>query len=101
MDYSKSTTEDFLADESFQDFVLHHENERNEFWAGFFKVHPEKKNEFLEAEQLIKHLKIIQKKPERMEMDFAEIKGLIEKAEKKSKNRLKRKIRSGTKKLLK
>ncbi|WP_157638268.1 hypothetical protein [Flexithrix dorotheae] len=103
MDYSNFKTEDFLADESFQDFVLHPEKEQNKFWDGFLKKHPEKKVEFRKAVQLIQNLILIhqQVKKSEMEQDFAEMKQFISKPKKRWKNRIKQKIRSAKRKLWK
>ncbi|WP_020533291.1 FecR family protein [Flexithrix dorotheae] len=75
MNYSNFNIEDFLADEGFQNFILHPKDKHDHLWTNFLKEYPEKRAEFMEAAKLLKHLEIEPRKPipEEFEMDIQEI----------------------------
>ncbi len=80
MNYSNFNTEDFLADEGFQNFILHSHNKEGDIWSNFLVEYPEKRDEFMEAAHLLKNLEIIHQKPTTIEFgeDTLEIKSFID-----------------------
>lgn len=63
MKYAAYSTEDFLADESFQSFVLGHDNDAAHFWRGWIVRNPDKQAEFDEARALLQLLATRQPRP--------------------------------------
>src|SRR5438874_1637888 len=56
MDYSAYSTEDFLADESFQDFVFARDPVALQFWQQWISQHPMQEADFQEAIALLRQL---------------------------------------------
>jgi transmembrane sensor len=56
MSYTAYSTDDFLADESFQSFVIDHEPVAEQFWRAWIAQHPTKQAEFDEAVALLQLL---------------------------------------------
>jgi len=56
MPYTAYSTEDFLADESFQSFVIGHDPAAEQFWRAWAAEHPAKQAEFDEAVALLQLL---------------------------------------------
>ena len=56
MKYAPYSTEDFLADESFQAYVLESDSAAVEFWRQWVILHPAQAPEFYEAENLLQQL---------------------------------------------
>lgn len=56
MNYAAYLTEDFLADESFQSFVIGHDADAARFWYDWLAQHPAKQAEFDEAVALLQLL---------------------------------------------
>ena len=54
--YEAFTTEDFLLDEEFQDWVLNPESSRGSFWNNWMKEHSEKLAEIEQARNIILEL---------------------------------------------
>lgn len=55
-DYKDFTTDQFIVDESFQDWVINPGSDHCEFWEAFMKSHPEKSHEMAKAIAFIKNL---------------------------------------------
>ncbi|WP_233636167.1 FecR family protein [Hymenobacter setariae] len=56
MPYTAYSTDDFLADESFQSFVIDHDPAATQFWRAWAAEHPGKQAEFDEAVALLQLL---------------------------------------------
>lgn len=56
MQYTTYSTDDFLADESFQSFVIDHDPAASQFWRSWVAEHPAKQAEFDEAVALLQLL---------------------------------------------
>ncbi len=56
MDYSAYSTEDFLADESFQAFVLARDPKAEQFWQQWVSQHPTQEADFQEAAMIVRKL---------------------------------------------
>jgi ferric-dicitrate binding protein FerR (iron transport regulator) len=56
MSYTAYSTDDFLADESFQSFVIDHDPAASQFWRAWAVEHPSKQAEFDEAVALLQLL---------------------------------------------
>lgn len=56
MNYAAYSTEDFLADESFQSFALERDPAAVAFWRGWIIQHPAKEAEFCEAVAVLQQL---------------------------------------------
>jgi ferric-dicitrate binding protein FerR (iron transport regulator) len=56
MPYNDYSTDDFLADESFQSFVIGHDPAAGQFWRAWVAEHPAKQTEFDEAVALLQLL---------------------------------------------
>lgn len=56
MSYTAYSTDDFLADESFQSFVIDHDPAAEQFWRAWVAEHPAKQAEFDEAVALLQLL---------------------------------------------
>jgi transmembrane sensor len=56
MPYTAYSTDDFLADESFQSFVIDHDPAAEQFWRAWVAQHPAKQAEFDEAVALLQLL---------------------------------------------
>ena len=56
MKYAAYSIDDFLADESFQSFVIGHDGEAVQFWRAWIIQHPAKQPEFDEAVSLLQLL---------------------------------------------
>jgi len=54
------TTEEFILDNDFMDWVLHPNLENNRFWSDFIGNYPDKKQQVQEAVFLIKALRVIE-----------------------------------------
>ena len=63
MNYAAYSTEDFLADESFQSFVVGQDADAVRFWSGWIVQHPAKQPEFDEAMALLQVLATRQPQP--------------------------------------
>lgn len=63
MSYAAYSTEDFLADESFQSFVIGHDPAAVQFWRAWIAQHPAKAPEFDEAVALLQLLATRQPAP--------------------------------------
>ncbi|HEX8507272.1 MAG TPA: FecR domain-containing protein [Hymenobacter sp.] len=63
MKYAAYSTEDFLADESFQSFVVGHDAAAEHFWRGWIAQNPNKQVEFDEAVALLQLLATRQPQP--------------------------------------
>ena len=63
MKYAAYSTEDFLADESFQSFVIGNDADATHFWLGWIAQHPAKQAEFDEAVALLQLLATHQPQP--------------------------------------
>lgn len=63
MNYAAYTTEDFLADESFQSFVIGSDPAAVQFWHTWIAEHPERESEFNEAVALLQLLATSQPHP--------------------------------------
>ena len=63
MSYTTYSTEDFLADESFQSFVAGHDAAAGQFWRAWIAQHPAKQAEFDEAAALLQLLATHQPRP--------------------------------------
>lgn len=55
-DYKEFTTDQFIVDENFQDWVINPGSEHGEFWESFMRSHPEKAQEMAKAIAFIKNL---------------------------------------------
>lgn len=75
MNYSQYTTEDFVTDDYFRQWVQHPETEAQQFWEDWIKQHPEKYETIHEARYLLQHLHFNVPQPE--EADFQEVKQKI------------------------
>jgi len=71
MKYSHYATEDFLADESFQAYVLGHDPAAAEFWPQWLAQHPAQAADFQEAATLLRQL-VGQRAPVPAELQRAE-----------------------------
>ena len=56
MDYTTYSTDDFLADESFQSYVAGDNPAAVQFWRAWLKQHPVKEPEFSEAVEFLTFL---------------------------------------------
>ncbi len=56
VDYSSFSTDDFLADEYFQQWVLHSGREDDSFWQAFLRTHPHQYTAVVEAKALLQGL---------------------------------------------
>lgn len=63
MKYAAYSTEDFLADESFQSFVVGHDAAAEHFWRGWIAQNPNRQVEFDEAVALLQLLATRQPQP--------------------------------------
>ena len=54
--YRQLTTEDFLEEEYFRQWVLQSDHETDEFWKRFLTTFPEKEREVQEARHILKSL---------------------------------------------
>lgn len=57
MNYQKFSTEDFIQDESFIEWVHHPDAANEQFWKSWMTAHPEKLDEVLKAKAFIEKLK--------------------------------------------
>ena len=53
MNYLKYLVEDFVLDQNFKDWVLHHQNAQHAFWELWIDKHPEKYEDIKEARKII------------------------------------------------
>ena len=58
--YIRYTTEDFILDDHFMQWVLHPDQESDRFWGRFLKKYPEKKPEIKEAAFYIQSLQAVE-----------------------------------------
>lgn len=58
--YIHYTTEEFVLDENFMQWVLHPNQERDLFWKEFLQSHPEKKQQIKEASILILSIRVVE-----------------------------------------
>lgn len=58
MNYSDFSTEDFMADESFQNWAHQKDEESMRFWHSWLEAHPEKRPEITEAYQLLSDISL-------------------------------------------
>ena len=58
MNYSEYTTDDFLKDESFQNYVLKTDEQDSSFWSDWIANNPEKREEVEEAVKTLKSFSI-------------------------------------------
>jgi transmembrane sensor len=63
MKYLHYTTEDFVLDEDFQQWVQHPDPERDTFWQAFLREHPHKQAAVTEARNLIQSLQFKRSTP--------------------------------------
>ena len=56
VNYSSFSTDDFLADEYFQQWVLHSGREDDSFWQAFLRAHPHQYTAVMEAKALLQGL---------------------------------------------
>lgn len=63
MPYAAYSTDDFLADESFQSFVIDHDPAAEQFWRAWVAQHPAKQADFDEAVTLLQLLATGQSAP--------------------------------------
>ena len=79
--YLHYSIEDFTLDKDFLQWVLHPDQENEQFWSEFLRQHPEKKNQVKEASRLIKALKAVEPaiSKQRLDQVFYNVKVLAEK----------------------
>ena len=58
--YINYTTEDFILDSEFMNWVLHPNMEKDRFWSEFLQKYPEKKEQVKEAVKYIKALLVVE-----------------------------------------
>lgn len=58
--YIHYTTEEFVLDENFMQWVLHPNQEKDLFWKEFLQNHPEKKQQIKEASILILSIRVVE-----------------------------------------
>lgn len=58
--YRKFTTEEFILDDDFMNWVLHPNQENDRFWAEFLQQHPEKRQQVKEASFLIRTIRAVE-----------------------------------------
>lgn len=84
MDYIDFRAEDFAADESFQDFILHQQPEAIQFWSQWIEEHPEKVSEINAAKELL-HKLSLEIQPTETQQALKRLKAAIKKQEKNAK----------------
>jgi len=67
--YKNYTTEEFILDNDFMDWVLHPNLDSNSFWTDFIVSYPYKTNEIQEAVFLIKTLSVIEPSISQFQLD--------------------------------
>lgn len=86
MEYRHYTTEDFVADDYFRQWVQHPDKESNQFWEDWIKQYPEKCETLSEAKYILQYLYFKVPQPERA--DYLEVKRKIKQEISRSAHRL-------------
>ncbi len=76
MNYRHYTTEDFVTDDCFRQWVQHPDEESNSFWKDWVEQHPEKFETLNEARCILQHLHF--KVPQPEQSDYLEVKQKIQ-----------------------
>jgi hypothetical protein len=58
--YKDFSTEEFILDDDFMQWVLHPNQENDLFWKEFLQNHPEKKQQVKEASSLILSIRVVE-----------------------------------------
>lgn len=78
MNYKRFTITDFICDEYFQDWAIHPDEQKNEFWNNWIQAHPDKKETVEQAKQVLLHIQFKEDVPAQEQIQNALAKHLAE-----------------------
>lgn len=78
MNYKKFTVADFIGDEYFQDWVIHPDRQKNEFWNNWLKSHTDKTEIVEQAKKVLLNIQFKEDIPTQEQVQKALAKNLAE-----------------------